>query len=206
VLSNLAPDLGQTVTDEKVPVRQTSSSQTPTLMKRPKRIRNVDAEVTNWSDEVSNEAMLDAAEALRRRIRRVDRSHDIPYIAGYSRDGRTVFIDRHMPRSFRFGETRVQTDRFLITHEVVEKALLDQLRLHYLHAHQIALRTEQAAVRAAGVSWRDYDRFTKSHEKAIADERLKRVPHDLDLTPYRDEHDFDLLQRLQAARRSKRAK
>jgi len=27
------------------------------------------------------------------------------------------------------------------------------------------------------------------------------VPRDLDLTPYRDEHDFDLLKRMQAARR-----
>ena|SRR5215204_7005121 len=170
-------------------------------MKRPKQIRNVDAEVTHWSDDISGEVVLEIVTALRKRLRRVDRSHDIPYLAGYSRDGRTVFIDRHMPRSFLVGKRRVRTDRFLITHEVVEKALLDQLRLHYLHAHQIALRTEQAAVRAAGVNWRDYDRFTKSNEKAIADERLKRVPRDLDLTPYRDEHDFDLLKRMQAARR-----
>jgi hypothetical protein len=142
--------------------------------------------------------------ALRKRLKRVDRNHDIPYLAGYSRDGRTVFIDRHMPRSFLVGKRRVRTDRFLITHEVVEKALLDQLRLHYLHAHQIALRTEQAAVRAAGLNWRGYDRFTKSHEKTMADERLQRVPRDLDLTPYRDEHDFDLLKRMQAARELKR--
>jgi hypothetical protein len=31
----------------------------------------------------------------------------------------------------------------------VEKTLIDQLGLHYLHAHQIASRAEQAAVRAA---------------------------------------------------------
>jgi hypothetical protein len=67
----------------------------------------------------------------------------------------------------------------------VEKALLDGLHLHYLHAHQIALRIEQAPVRAAGISWRDYNRFTKAHEKKIGDERVVRVPSDLDLTPYR---------------------
>jgi hypothetical protein len=32
--------------------------------------------------------------------------------------------------------------------------------------------------------------------KKIGDERLKKVPADLDLKPYRDEHDFDLLQRM----------
>ena len=32
--------------------------------------------------------------------------------------------------------------------------------------------------------------------KKIGDERLKKVPADLDLKPYRDEHDFDLMQRM----------
>src|SRR5213075_1609458 len=112
------------------------------------------------------------------------REYDIPYIAGYSVDGRTVFIDRHLPRTFRWLMRTVRVEPFLLTHEIVEKALLDQLRLHYLHAHQIALRTEQAAVRAAGVDWDDYDRFTKAHEKVIVSERLRRVPRALDLTPY----------------------
>ena len=60
---------------------------------------------------------------------------DIPYIAGYSEDGKTVFIDRHLPRSFRWLLKTVRVEPFLLTHEIVEKALLDELRLHYLHAH-----------------------------------------------------------------------
>jgi hypothetical protein len=32
--------------------------------------------------------------------------------------------------------------------------------------------------------------------KKIGDERLRKVPSDLDLKPYRDEHDFDLMQRM----------
>jgi hypothetical protein len=35
-----------------------------------------------------------------RRIRGVNREYDILYIAGYSADGPTVFIDRHLPRTF----------------------------------------------------------------------------------------------------------
>ena len=88
-----------------------------------------------------------------------DRDHDIPYLAGYSWDGKTVYIDRHMPPSFRYRGRDIDTDRFLILHEEVEKTLIDQLSLHYLHAHQIATRAEQAAVRAAGIEWRAYDRF-----------------------------------------------
>ena len=87
-----------------------------------------------------------------------------------------------------------------MVHEMVEKSLLDEMRLHYLHAHQIALRAEQAAVRAAGIGWRAYDRFMKTNEKKIGDERLRRVPSTLDLTPYRDEHDFEELQNLTRAK------
>jgi hypothetical protein len=159
-------------------------------------------EVRTWSDDISDDVMNDVIRALRRRVRTVDHSYDIPYIAGYSKDARTVYIDRHLPRTFRSWTKRVAVAPFLVTHEIVEKALLDELRLHYLHAHQIALRSERAAVEAAGVSWGAYDRFMKKHEKQIESEALKRVPHDLDLTPYRDEKDFKLLQRLVAKERA----
>jgi hypothetical protein len=124
---------------------------------------------------------------------------DIPYLAGYSKDGKTIYIDRHMPSSFRYDGRDINTDRYLILHEEVEKALIDQLNLHYLHAHQIAARAEQAAVRATSVRWRDYDRFTQKYVKRIGDERLIKVPADLDLKPYRDEHDYDLVQRMLAS-------
>jgi hypothetical protein len=144
--------------------------------------------------------MLDRAlDAVVRRVKTLDRKHDIPYLAGYSNDGKTIYIDRHMPRTMKYRGREIDTDRFLILHEEVEKTLIDQLGLHYLHAHQIALRAEEAAVRAFGVLWRDYDRFMQKYVKSIGDERLTKVPADLDLKPYRDEHDFDLLKRMQEA-------
>jgi hypothetical protein len=144
--------------------------------------------------------MLDRAlDAIVRRVKKFDRDHDIPYLAGYSRDGKTIYIDRHMPKSFKANGREVDCDRYLILHEEVEKTLIDQLGLHYLHAHQIATRAEQAAVRAAGIKWRDYDAFMQKYVKKIGDERLTRVPADLDTKPYRDEHDMELLRRMSAA-------
>jgi hypothetical protein len=148
---------------------------------------------------VSNLMMDRALDAVVRRARTTDRKHDIPYLAGYSVDGKTIYIDRHMPKTMTYAGREVDTDRYLILHEEVEKTLIDQLHLHYLHAHQIASRAEQSAVRAAGIRWRDYDRFMQKFVKRIGDERLSKVPADLDLKPYRDEHDFDLLKRMQAA-------
>ena len=141
--------------------------------------------------------MLDRAlDAIVRRVKKFDRKHDIPYLAGYSEDGKTIYIDRHMPKSFKYRGRTIETDRFLILHEEVEKTLIDQLGLHYLHAHQIATRAEQAAVRACGVDWRDYDKFMQKYVKRIGDERLTKVPDDLDTKPYRDEHDDDLVKRM----------
>jgi len=142
---------------------------------------------------VSSLMMERALDAVVRRVKKFDRNHDIPYLAGYSQDGKTIYIDRHMPSSFRYDGRDINTDRYLILHEEVEKTLIDQLNLHYLHAHQIATRAEQAAVRAAG-----YDRFMQKYVKRIGDERLTKVPADLDLKPYRDEHDYDLVQRMLA--------
>jgi len=145
---------------------------------------------------VSSLMMDRALDAVVRRVKKFDRKHNVPYLAGYSKDGKTIYIDRHMPETFKFRGRVIDTDRFLILHEEVEKTLIDQLGLHYLHAHQIATRAEQAAVRAAGVNWRDYDRFMQKYVKRIGDERLTRVPDDLDTKPYRDEHDDDLLRRM----------
>jgi hypothetical protein len=148
---------------------------------------------------VSSLMMDRALDAVMRRVKRLDRKHDVPYLAGYSVDGKTIYIDRHMPKSFKFRGRSVETDRFLVLHEEVEKTLIDQLGLHYLHAHQIATRAEQAAVRAAGISWRAYDRFMQKYVKRDGSERLTRVPADLDTKPYRDDHDLDLLRRMMAA-------
>lgn len=142
--------------------------------------------------------MMDRAlDAILRRVKKLDREHDIPYLAGYSRDGKTIYIDRHLPRSFIFRGRSIEVDRFLILHEEVEKTLIDQLDLHYLHAHQIATRAEEAAVRAQRVTWKACDRFMQKYVKSVCDERLRDVPVDLDLKPYRDYQDYDLLQRME---------
>ena len=148
-------------------------------------------------DTYVSSLMLDRAlDAIEKRVGTIDRDHDIPYLAGYSLDGKRIYIDRHLPPTFQFRGREIAVDRYLLLHEEVEKTLIDQLKLHYQHAHQIATRAEQAAVRAAGISWRAYDRFMQKNVKRDGDERLSKVPADLDTKPYRDEHDDDLLCRM----------
>jgi hypothetical protein len=144
---------------------------------------------------IGQQMMDHAVKSIRARAH-LEREYDIPYLAGYSLDGHTIFIDRHMPKSFVFRGRKVLTDRFLIVHEAVEKSLIQLLGMHYLHAHQIALHAEQAAVRAEGIKWEAYDAFMQDNIKVIGDEELTRVPSNLDLTPYRDFHDTDELKKM----------
>jgi hypothetical protein len=146
---------------------------------------------------ISKEMMDHALRSIRSRIH-LEREFDIPYVAGYSLDGHIIFIDRHMPKSFVWRRRRVRTDRFLVVHEAVEKSLIQLLGMHYLHAHQIALRAEQAAVRAEGIDWHAYDDFMQDNIKVIGDEALSKVPETLDLTPYRDFHDKEEIKKMRA--------
>src|SRR5438874_12262652 len=79
--------------------------------------------------------MMDRAlDAVVRRAKTIDRSHDGPYHAGYSVDGKTIYIDRHMPQTMTFAGRQIDTDRYLILHQLVEKTLIDRLGLHSAHA------------------------------------------------------------------------
>lgn len=139
--------------------------------------------------------MLDRAlDAILRRVRNLDRDHDIPYLAGYSQDGKTIYIDRHMPRTMKSRGREIGSDRFLILHEEVEKTLIDQLGLHYcMHIRLRPARRKLPSVLPASSG------AMQKHVKTIGDERLTKVPADLDLKPYRDEHDYDLIKRIHEA-------
>ena len=131
---------------------------------------------------------------------RLDRDHDIPYLAGYNVNWSKIYIDRHLETHFKDHTGRShQVDRFLILHEATEKAMIDSWGLHYQHAHQIALRAEEAAVRASGILWHDYDQFMQQWIKRADSGQVSKVPADLDLTPYLDENDHDLIKAMQRA-------
>src|SRR5262249_52424183 len=70
---------------------------------------------------VSSLMMDRALDAIVRRAKRLDRNHDIPYLAGYSKDGKIIYIDRHMPKTMKYQGREINTDRYLILHEEVEK-------------------------------------------------------------------------------------
>src|SRR5579884_1714510 len=131
--------------------------------------------VTPRSDDtlVSDAIMQEVVRQIMKGARLV-RTYDVPYLGGSSRSG-TIYIDRRLPRTFRTGSRRVSPDPFIIVHEAIERVVGDALKLKYQHAHQIAMRVEEAAVRAAGVSWHDYNRFLRKYEQIVAED-FSRLP------------------------------
>ena len=53
--------------------------------------------------------------------------YDVPYLGGYSQDGKKVYIDRHIPLKFMGKDI----GPLIRIHEVAEKALLDLFPIKY---------------------------------------------------------------------------
>jgi hypothetical protein len=155
------------------------------------------------ADREADEALAD--KEVRRRLarsRRLDHTWDIPYLGGYSENGNTIYLDRHLPAMFVFRGRHISANAFLRLHEEVEKALIDILNMRYGHAHEIATREEERAVRAIRLSVPWYRKVLKPFIKSDEHKLLLRVPADLDMTPYRAPPVSEkLLQRMQRAMR-----
>ncbi|HQU16559.1 MAG: hypothetical protein B7Z66_06555 [Chromatiales bacterium 21-64-14] len=123
---------------------------------------------------------------------------DVPYVAGYSRDGKKFYIDHKLPKGFEHGGRAFVVATTLILHEVVEKAIEDEeAGIPYQLAHQIALRAERAAVEAAKMPWEIYNRwFDKQVSEIGSRDTYDNCPPDLDLQPYLDEHDWATLKKM----------
>ena len=113
---------------------------------------------------------------------RVDLAHDIADLAGYSTDGATIYIDRHLAAALHARQMALPDRaplpagrivlRALITHECVEKALIDAKNFSYPAAHEFATLAEHEIVRAAV-------------------EAIRHPPKNLDCTPYLDDPDHN---------------
>lgn len=169
----------------------------------PKQLRGPD-----WA--VSSAMLHRTFDAIYAEVR-VVRRYNVPYVAGYSVDGKTVYIDKDLPKTLLVRNTdaggklkRMYIDRYLILHEATEKGLMRSYGLRYQHAHQIALRIESELVRADGFVWQDYDRQLKPFIKVAEEDVVDDLPPDLDLTPYEDTADLELLSKMQKAMLDKR--
>ncbi len=167
---------------------------------------------------------LPVVERMRRRKFSLDsRGYDIPYLAGYSQDGSVIYIDRDLGTWVYRGRS-IDTDKFLILHEDVEKSLIDAIGeqgdpdhkellilLHmtspddqiYFHCHGVATALEEYMVKSyyGESALKSYNDFMATQVKRAESERITRVPRYLDMTPYQgnDRQDVHLRAVMHAA-------
>jgi len=110
----------------------------------------------------------------------------VPGLAGYSEDGKTVYIDKRLPKKIELENGKsMPAHKYLSVHERVEKGLIDSKGYKYQYAHRLATGAERKAVEADGYSWDDYQPYMLRMVKKLED-YSGSVPKDLDLTPQRD--------------------
>lgn len=115
---------------------------------------------------------------------KIDRNFDVPYLAGYSKDGDTIYIDRDMPRKLRVNGVPIfVADLLLEAHEHVEQALEAQ-GLTYKEAHKFATKYEHFVCKKMGVDPMAYEEALRPYEKFALVKRNPQLPPDLDPQPY----------------------
>ncbi len=118
----------------------------------------------------------------------LNRDYDLPYLGGYSKDGSTTYLDRHLPETIPYSHqgTKREFDpgQFVRLHEEFEKACIDCLGWGYYHAHHGANGYEKRAVMRAGMLWTPYSKALEPFIKADEHEKLTKIPSNLDMTPY----------------------
>jgi hypothetical protein len=130
----------------------------------------------------------------------INRRWDVPYLAGASQDGKTVYIDRRVPRKLAVkrkdgrGYISISPDQFLATHETVEHRLMVYSQMSYPKAHALATKAEKAAVEAAGINWDYYEKKIDGYLAHIEHEKPRQAPPNLYTKPY--EHQKALLHEL----------
>lgn len=126
---------------------------------------------------------------------KINKKYHVPYIAGYNLAGTIIYIDSRVPDVLP--GTKIKLEKYLLIHELTEQHLEDTLKFDYQSAHHAAEAAEMASFEwdGHGKHKSEYLKFYKDLEKLC---RLKfdRIPADLDLEPYIDSKDNELLKRM----------
>ena len=128
-------------------------------------------------------------------VKKLDTSYEIPYLAGYSKDGTVIYIDKRLEPILTLKDGRkMNVIKYLVVHESTEKHLEDEKNYEYAFAHERATGAERKAVESDEYPWNEYQNYILSEVK-----RLKKIdpkapiPEDYDTKPEKDSRDYGLL-------------
>lgn len=129
----------------------------------------------SWADQ----AVADAT------ARAFVQTFNVPLAGGISKDAKTVYMDKAIPRTYTQRDGKVvPVWKYLCVHEFTEKCLLDA-GWSYDPAHALATFAEEGCVKADGYDTAQYNAFWDDYEPVAAKHKLgDDTPPDLELKPY----------------------
>jgi hypothetical protein len=135
---------------------------------------------------------------------KLDKSHNhVPYLGGCSKNRDVVYIDSRIPDTMVFHGKTYNVNLFLCFHEVVEKTIMDLLKVDYNTAHHEAEWAETQLVKALGLEPKWYHQYiSKTYPWTLKHFEPSMVPKSLDLKPYYDDRKFDVLYKILKARKT----
>ena len=127
---------------------------------------------------------------------KINTEYDIKYNGGYSRDGKTLYIAKDLPKEMEIDGIKVNIlESVGKHHELPEKWLSDDA-YEYPYAHETATGIEKEYVESLGIKWNRYDEELGKQLHKVYEKKLTRSPKDLDLAPYIYGHDQAVLKEI----------
>lgn len=124
----------------------------------------------------------------------VNREHDVPYIAGPSNKGDTLYVDKSVPKEMTVGDKTFDPAVPLAIHEFTERHVLNTLtkkgmtdnKAYEIAHHEYAEPAEDAWYRANGIDVasvnKEWDKLDRHTEQETSED--KNYPKDLFKKPY----------------------
>ena len=135
---------------------------------------------------------------------KVDRTYDVRGVGNRTKDGKTVLIDRDLPREMHAGKN-FDPASTLPWHEIPEWYLMHDCGVSYEPAHSAATEYfEKPRVKALGLDWTKYQEGFGPEIAANAKRPMDKFCPDIDRSPYEEDGDKSALRELDKARSSRR--
>ena len=116
---------------------------------------------------------------------KINREFDVPYLAGSSNDGKTVYIDKRVPHQLDIKGKTFDPAPALAAHEQAEHRAMMKGKSYTAAHREDGLPVERKVVEASGIDWASYqEQMHKLVENVTEPESAKHPPPDLYLKPY----------------------
>ena len=117
---------------------------------------------------------------------KINCNHDVPYGGGTSKDGKTVYIDHHIPEFIKVKGKKINIHESIAVHEHAEFPRMAKHNDSYETAHaDYANPAEKEYVERHGINWDDYNRAVEKIVRVDSEDTPSpNIPKDLYLKPY----------------------